>query len=238
MDGTILDTLEDLKDALNVSLSEFGYKGDFTAQETRRFFGSGARAAVARALAACHGIPEEILTRIGTADETAFGIPEETVAEVLAFYKPWYASHCDIRTGPYPGINDLIKSLSSAGILTAVVSNKPDPAVQSLCRDYFPGLFDCAAGEKDGVPRKPAPDMVLNALKAMGVSADESVYIGDSEVDIQTARNAGLDCICVDWGFRTRDQLVQSGAGTIVSACDEILNYFNAPRLACTPAKG
>ena len=222
MDGTILDTLEDLKDALNQSLKEFGYDADFTAQESRVFFGSGARAAVARALAACCGAAEDVIARIGTAEETAFGVDEETVADVLAFYKPWYATHCDIRTCPYPGVIDLIKALSSAGVKTAVVSNKPNPAVQSLCRDYFPGLFDYAAGETDGVRRKPFPDMVLNAMDALHVTADQAVYVGDSEVDVQTASNAGLDCICVDWGFRTREQLMKSGAETIASTCDEI----------------
>ena len=222
MDGTILDTLEDLKDALNHSLMEFGFEADFTAQESRAFFGSGARAAVARALAASCGAAEDVIARIGTADEVAFGVPEETVAEVLAFYKPWYAAHSDIRTCPYPGVIDLIAALTSAGVKAAVVSNKPNPAVQSLCRDYFPDLFDYAAGETDGVRRKPFPDMVLNALDALHVPAGQAVYVGDSEVDIQTAANAGLDCICVDWGFRTRKQLTASGAETIVSTCEEI----------------
>ena len=226
MDGTILDTLEDSKDALNYSLAKFGYRNNFTSQETRMFFGSGARAAVARALAACSGAPKELIESIGTKDEPAFGIPEEAISKVLAFYKPWYAEHCDIKTCPYPGIIDLVESLSTAGIKTAVVSNKPDPAVQALCRDYFPDLFDYAAGETDGVRRKPAPDMVLNAIDAMGVSPDRAVYIGDSEVDIQTAANAGLDCICVDWGFRTRDQLAHAGAKMIVSSCEEIRALF------------
>ena len=225
MDGTILDTLEDLADALNESLSRFGYEGNFTAPETRRFFGSGARAAVARAIAACHGLPEEILAKIGTAEETDFGVPENTINEVLSFYKPWYASHCDMKTCPYPGITALIRALTDAGIRTAVVSNKPDPAVQTLCRDYFPDLFDYSAGEKSGVRRKPYPDMVVNALDALGVPAEQAVYVGDSEVDIQTAANAGLDCICVDWGFRTKKQLTANGAEIIVSSCEELRDY-------------
>ena len=208
MDGTILDTLEDLKDALNHSLNEFGYPAAFTADETRLFFGSGARAAVARALTAAGGAPEDV------------------VEEVLAFYKPWYATHCDIKTQPYPGVIDLINTLKDAGVKVAVVSNKPDPAVQSLCRDYFPDLFDYAVGEKEGVKRKPSPDMVRSALAELGVPAEQAVYIGDSEVDIQTTQNAGLDCICVDWGFRTKKDLVRSGAKTIVSSCDEIRDIF------------
>lgn len=206
MDGTILDTLEDLRDALNHSLTEFGFRGEFTADETRPFFGSGAWAAVERALTAAGGAPEEV------------------VEEVLAFYKPWYASHCDIKTRPYPGVIELIRTLKDAGVKVAVVSNKPDPAVQSLCRDYFPDLFDYAVGEKEGVKRKPSPDMVRSALAELGVPAEQAVYIGDSEVDIQTAQNAGLDCICVDWGFRTKKDLVRSGAKRIVSSCDEMLS--------------
>ena len=208
MDGTILDTLEDLKDALNHSLNEFGYPASFTADETRPFFGSGARAAIERALTAAGGASEDV------------------VEEVLAFYKPWYASHCDIKTQPYPGVIDLINTLKDAGVKVAVVSNKPDPAVQSLCRDYFPDLFDYAVGEKEGVKRKPSPDMVRSALTELGFPAEQAVYIGDSEVDIQTAQNAGLDCICVDWGFRTKKDLIRSGAKTIVSTCDEIRNIL------------
>ena len=98
--------------------------------------------------------------------------------------------------------------------------------MQSLCRDYFPDLFDYAVGEKEGVKRKPAPDMVRSALAELGVLAEQAVYIGDSEVDVQTAQNAGLDCICVDWGFRTKKDLVRSGAKTIVSSCDEIRDIF------------
>ena len=127
---------------------------------------------------------------------------------------------------PFPGVIELIRTLKDAGVKVAVVSNKPDPAVQSLCRDYFPDLFDYAVGEKEGVKRKPSPDMVRSALAELGVPAEQAVYIGDSEVDIQTAQNAGLDCICVDWGFRTKKDLVRSGAKTIVSTCDEIRNIL------------
>ena len=94
--------------------------------------------------------------------------------------------------------------------------------MQTLCRDYFPDLFAYATGEKSGVRRKPDPDMVVNALDALGVPAEQAVYVGDSEVDIQTAANAGLDCICVDWGFRTKKQLTASGAEVIVSSCEEL----------------
>jgi phosphoglycolate phosphatase len=103
-----------------------------------------------------------------------------------------------------------------------VVSNKPDEAVQTLCSDYYEGCFDHAAGEKPGIKRKPAPDMIEAALEVMGVSADDAVYIGDTEVDIETASNSGLDCICVEWGFRPRRHLEACGAEIIVSSCEEL----------------
>ena len=207
MDGTILDTIEDLKDAVNHSLEHFGLRGGFTAEETYMFFGSGAREAVIRALTAAAG---------GAAPD------EADIGKVLAYYKPYYAAHCAVRTGPFPGIPELLAELRSRGIRTAVVSNKPDGAVRKLCGDYFPGCFDYAAGEIDGIRRKPAPDMVLRALEALGVPAGKTIYIGDTEVDIETAENSGLACLCLDWGFRTREQLTRSGAGQIVSTCEEM----------------
>lgn len=224
MDGTILDTIEDLKDALNYSMARFGHRADFAAQETCLFFGGGARVAVTRALAAEAGWSDKDILKIGTPEEPTGPVTdEETIQEILDFYKSYYAAHADIKTGPYPGIPQLLQRLAQLGVSTAVISNKPDPAVQSLCRDYFPDLFSYSAGEIAGIPRKPAPDMIHAALDKLGASPEETVYIGDSEVDIETARNAGLDCICVDWGFRTRDYLISSGAARIVSTCDELL---------------
>lgn len=223
MDGTILDTIEDLKDSLNYALGQFGHRADFTARQTCLFFGSGARVAVTRALSAEAGEPPEITGTIGTPeDRSAVRQYDKAVEEILDFYKDYYEKHCAIKTGPYPGIPELLQRLLENGVKTAVVSNKPDPAVQSLCREYFPDLFSYAAGESPGIPRKPAPDMIFRTLDALGVSAEEAVYIGDSEVDIETANNAGLDHICVDWGFRPRDLLVQSGAKRIVSTCDDL----------------
>ena len=223
MDGTILDTIEDLKDSLNHSLSRFGHRGDFTSEETCRFFGSGARTAVMRALLAESGASNEMIGLAGTPDAPELPISDSEVVEILRYYKPWYAAHCAIKTGPFPGIPELLRTLAKAGLATAVVSNKPDDAVQSLCEEYFPNLFDYAIGESAGIRRKPSPDMVWAALSSLGVRPEESVYIGDSEVDIQTAKNAGLACICVDWGFRSREVLVQNGAEMIVSSCDELM---------------
>jgi phosphoglycolate phosphatase len=171
--------------------------------------------------------PQEI-ELIGTPHEPELPFESCVADEILEYYKPYYAEHCAIRTGPYPGINALLSDLRNAGIKTAVVSNKPDEAVQTLCRDHFSGCFDHAAGEKPGIKRKPAPDMIIAALEEMGIASEDAVYIGDTEVDIQTARNSGLDCICVDWGFRSREQLLDCGAETIVSSCDEIEKIISA----------
>ena len=219
MDGTILDTIEDLTEAINYSMAHFGYRSDFSTEEAKRFFCNGARSAVASALTAAGAI---------SADPKAGGKESEDalVDEVLSYYKPWYAAHSDIRTGPYPGIVDLLKELKASGIRTAVVSNKPDPAVQKLCRVYFPDVFSFALGEIEGVPKKPEPDMIYICLKELGVSPAEAVYVGDSEVDIQTAVNSGLPCIGVDWGFRRRDELAE--ADRIVSTCDELAQAINA----------
>ena len=203
MDGTILDTIEDLTNAINHTLAHFGYQKTCSTTEAKGFFCNGARHAVASAMQAA-GAPTD----------------DDEVDKFLDYYKPYYASHSDIKTGPYPGIMDLMQRLAGAGIKTAVVSNKPDPAVQKLCETYFPGAFDFSLGERAGVPRKPAPDMIKLCLEELQVSREEAVYIGDSEVDVQTARNAGLACIGVDWGFRSRDAL--AGADKIVSDCEEL----------------
>lgn len=144
--------------------------------------------------------------------------------KIQEIYTPYYAAHCDIKTGPYAGILEVLEKLRAAGVKTAVVSNKPDIAVQKLVNDLFTGMFDLSVGEMDGVRRKPAPDMTEKALRDLG-TADKrkAVYIGDSEIDMQTAENSGLDCISVDWGFRGRKFLEEHKAKTIVSRPEEIL---------------
>ena len=134
-----------------------------------------------------------------------------------------YEVHCADFTRPYNGVKDLIKNLRNRGYKTAVVSNKADAAVQDLCIQYFPGLFDLAIGERPEIAKKPAADMVNLALEQLQVSKENAVYIGDSDVDVATARNSNLDMIAVDWGFRTRKFLMEQGAETIVSNPEEIL---------------
>lgn len=229
MDGTILDTIEDLKNALNHAVKHFGFRGDHDTKEVCRFFGSGAKAAIIRALLTEAGASEEAVERADSKDLTDFGISEDQIEEILVYYKPYYASHAAIETAPFPGIPELLKKLSENGIRTAVVSNKADRAVHDLCDKYFPGCFDYIIGETDGIRRKPAPDMLLAALDAMELSPEDAVYIGDSEVDVQTAQNAGLTCLCLDWGFRTREYLEDAGAETILSTCEELENAILHP---------
>ncbi len=202
LDGTILDTLEDLTDGVNYALSECGYPVR-TIEEVRSFVGNGIRKLIERAL------PSDT--------------PEAEIDRVHGIFSPYYKAHCDVKTRPYDGIPEMLQMLRDAGVLTAVLSNKGDFAVQPLIRQYFPDLFTIAFGERAGIPRKPAPDAVFEILERMGVDKSDTVYIGDSNVDIETAQNAGLPCICVDWGFRDRAQLIEAGADTIVSTPEELL---------------
>ena len=139
-----------------------------------------------------------------------------------------YDSHNAILTCPYPGITDLIRKLKDDGILTAVVSNKPDNSVVQLAEDYFGGQFDLAIGETDGIARKPAPDMNYLALRKLGVDVKDAVYIGDTEIDIRTAANTGMDLIMVEWGFRPKALLQSLGAEVFVSTADEIYSIIRA----------
>ena len=196
MDGTILNTLEDLTRTTNAALAEQGLP-QHTMDEVRRMVGNGIRRLIERA------VPE------GTA------VP--VIEETLAAFNRYYAVHCGDHTCPYPGVPELLESLRRAGVRTAVVSNKADYGVQELCRQYFPGLFDVAVGQRDGIRTKPAPDAVLAVLEQLAVPPERAVFIGDSDVDVLTARNAGLDCLAVDWGFRERAVLEQAGATAIFS---------------------
>ena len=223
MDGTILDTSEDLAAAINYALAKFGHRGDFPVEDVCLFFGSGAHTAVQRALAREAGMSREEILEIGSAVNGAVpGIDEEEVQRILEVYQPYYKAHNAIRTCAYPGIRDLLVRLREAGVLTAVVSNKPDNSVTQLAEDYFGGLFDLAIGETAGIARKPAPDMNYLILDKLGVSAEDAVYVGDTEIDIATARNTGMDLIMVSWGFRPVSYQKALGAKTIVDSAGEI----------------
>lgn len=205
LDGTILDTLEDLKESLNFALGHMGYP-ERTLEETRRFVGNGIRKLIERAVPA----------------KTA----EADIQKTHEVFLTHYGAHCADHTAPYPGIPAFLGELKAQGYLLAVVSNKADSAVQILCQRYFPKRFDCVFGERSGVRKKPAPDGVLEVLECLGVPRAQALYIGDSEVDIETARNAEMDCVLVDWGFRDRETLTRKGAEHIVSGCGEIWEYL------------
>ena len=202
LDGTILDTLEDLTNSVNYSLNKFGYPVR-TITEIRSFVGNGIKKLLERSA------PKEI-----TPDE---------LDNIHKIFTEHYAIHCKDNTKPYDGIIDVIKELRKAGLKTAVVSNKADYAVQLLCEQYFDGLFDMTVGAKDNVNKKPAPDSVNAVLDKLSISRTNAVYIGDSDVDIATAKNAQMDCICVDWGFRDVALLKENGATVIVSSPKELL---------------
>ncbi len=201
MDGTLLDTLADICSAANYTLRAMGYP-ERTLAEMRRFVGNGAEMQMRRALGAA-------------ADE-------ETVKRALEIYKPYYAAHCQVETRPYAGVTELLAALKREGFRMAVVSNKPDEAVKPLARQHFGTLLDAAMGETAQRRRKPAPDMVNDALAALGAEKAQAVYVGDSEVDIETARNAEIACISVCWGFRDREQLAQAGAEEIATDAREL----------------
>lgn len=205
MDGTILDTLEDLKDSVNYTLCECGYP-ERTYDEVRSFVGNGIRKLIERA------VPD--------------GTSLENIDNVHNAFTDYYKLHCADKTKAYDGIKPLISELRRNGIKTAVVSNKADYGVQELCREYFDGLFDYAVGEREGIRRKPAPDSVNEALRVLGFDKSDAVYIGDSDVDFETAKNAGLPCISVLWGFRDEDFLRKIGAKTFVSKPSEILDII------------
>ena len=201
MDGTVLDTLDDLCDSINHSLAEFSLP-QVSREHVRQCLGNGA------AFLVSHSIPA--------------GSSPELEADVLAFYKPWYDAHCLIKTAPYEGILPMMQSLKEQGLRLAIISNKPDRAVQELSDAFFPGLLELSVGESPSVRRKPAPDTVLKAASQIGLSVDQCVYVGDSEVDLQTARNAGMDCISVTWGFRDEAQLIEAGASVLVRTPEEL----------------
>lgn len=185
LDGTLLNTLEDLADGVNYALRQFGLP-ERTIEEVRQFVGNGAERLIRLVLPGTENDPDPL--------------------EVLHVFREYYNAHCQVKTRPYDGIMEALAALKERYPL-AVVSNKPDSAVKPLCDYYFPGLY--ARGESADCPRKPAPDMVFKAMEALGVEG--CVYVGDSEVDVRTARNAGVPCLSVLWGFRDREVMESAG---------------------------
>ena len=186
LDGTLLDTLDDLHNAVNHTMTQFGCPTR-TREEVRHFVGNGVDHLIRLSLP-------------GKADDPDFDT-------VCAAYRSYYNAHTQDKTAPYPGILDALKELA-AEYPVAVVSNKPDTAVKLLCQDYFGPIY--ALGQRSDIPRKPAPDMLFHAMAAIGI--ERCIYVGDSEVDVLTAKNAGIPCLSVTWGFRDKDTLAEAGA--------------------------
>ena len=201
LDGTLLDTLEDLADSTNYVLSLHSYPVR-TLEEVRRFVGNGIRRLIEQA------VPD--------------GASAEVVDTLFAQFIPYYKEHCADKTKPYDGIITLLQNLKQQGVKLAVVSNKAYYAVKELCDNYFPNLFEVSVGEREGIRRKPAPDTVNEVLQLLRIEKEQAVYIGDSEVDVETAKNADMDCIAVDWGFRDKDCLQEAGAKVIVSTTKQV----------------
>ena len=206
MDGTLLDTLTDMQAAVNYILEKYGYPTR-TLEEVRRFVGNGAGPLIHRAL------PQ--------------GVDPDREAEILADYRAYYQAHNCVETRPYDGIGPLLERLRQAGVRTAVVSTKPDRTTRTLAARFFPEL-DGAMGQREGIAPKPAPDMVRAALDQLHAAPEETLYVGDSEVDIQTAQNCTMKYIGVSWGFRGREKLLAAAPrATVVDRAEEILQGKN-----------
>jgi len=222
LDGTLLDTLTDLADSVNYALRQLGMP-EHTIDEVRLMVGNGVHKLMERA------VPD--------------GIRNRRFEEAFALFRSYYSKHSSDTTQPYDGIPELLLELKRHGCLTAVVSNKFNAATKALCKHFFPSTIDVAIGEHEaeGIRKKPAPDTVIEALRQLqqmpsasknslisdGNIHANAVYIGDSDIDILTARNSSLPCISVLWGFRSRQFLLEHGATTLVSHPAEILEYMN-----------
>lgn len=207
LDGTLINTLEDLKDSTNYALSCLNYPTK-TIDEICQFVGNGVAKLIERA------IPD--------------GKDNPDFQQCLETFKNHYSKNMYNKTAPYDKIPQILKTLKQKGYITAVVSNKFDMAVKELCSKYFPDLIDFAAGENEacGIRKKPAPDTVLKVLEKFNLTNNEAVYVGDSDVDIMTAKNSKMPCISVTWGFRNREFLIKHDAEIIIDSPDEIIDIL------------
>ena len=208
MDGTLLNTIEDLTDSVNYILDMYNMPQK-TVEEVMHFVGSGSGKLIERAIEG--GRENKLFDRI------------------LEDYEKYYCDHCNIKTGPYKHIPELLKELKARGYKLAIVSNKPMDAVKELAEKYFNEYVDTAIGVTKDLKRKPAPDECLEAMRELGVQKEECIYVGDSEIDHMTAQNTGLPCISCLWGFRTKEELLKAGAGsnTFVQDPLEILDILS-----------
>ena len=205
LDGTLLNTLEGLKNSTNFALKKFNCP-EITLEQTRSFVGNGVRKLIERAIQNGEQNPD--------------------FEKCLNTFKEHYSKTMYQKTVAYDGIEDMLTELKKRGIKTGVVSNKFDTAVKELCKNYFDGLIIVAIGESPNVRKKPAPDSVLKATKILGAKPENTLYVGDSDVDIQTAKNSNLKSVGVTWGFRDRELLEKEGADFIINTPCELLELI------------
>ncbi len=207
LDGTLLNTLEDLTDSVNYVMAQYGLPAH-TIEEIRNFVGNGAAKLMERS------VPQ--------------GRRNPQYDKMLEAFRAHYAAHCEDKVAPYEGIMELLETLHRQGFRMAIVSNKPDKAVKLLRNKFFAGNVEVAIGESAQIPRKPAPDMVYRALDELSSDVSHAVYVGDSEVDLQTAGNVPMKCVSVTWGFRTEEQLIAAGAAqeNMLKAPRELVSYL------------
>ncbi len=202
LDGTLLNTINDLADSTNFALEKNGYKKR-TVEEVRSFVGEGVRKLMVRAL------PKSV--------------DDSVIDQCIKDFKEHYSKNMRNKTAPYEGIMELLKTLKDNNMKVGVVSNKFDRAVKELCKDYFGDLVDIAVGEREGIAKKPAPDSVFEALRILDAKKEYVLYIGDSDTDMETAKNAGVDSVGVTWGFRDKELLIETGAKYIAEKPLDIL---------------
>ena len=214
LDGTLMNTLDDLHDSVSYALREAGLEPNLK-QDTRRYLGNGIRNLVNRSV------------------EQACPTADEALKEhVFETFRAYYVAHSMDKTAPYEGVEEMLKECKKRGFCTAIVSNKLAPAVKDLHKAFFADSIDVAIGETEMVRRKPAPDMVNEAIRQLSllhgreIQKSECIYVGDSEVDLKTAANARLPCIAVSWGFRDKDFLIEQGAKMIIDNPNELFEYL------------
>lgn len=205
LDGTLLSTLEDIMDSANHALRECGFP-ERNLKEINSFVGKGT----------------DYLMKKAVPTNT----PIDNLEKCTEIYRNHYKNNMDNKTAPYDGIIKMLEKLKNNGYKLAVVSNKFDSAVKELCKKYFSEYLEVAIGESADVKRKPAPDTALEAMKVLNSKKEDCIYVGDSDVDVKTAHNAGIECIGVSWGFRGRDVLEKEGANYIIDKPEEIFNII------------
>jgi phosphoglycolate phosphatase len=208
LDGTLLDTIGTITYFVNMTLEKYGFPKT-TEEECKYFAGNGARTLVARALNSKGAVPSG-----------------EEFEEIFKFYRNAYDENPLHLTGIFPGVSELLSKLKNSGIKLAVLSNKPDTAVRPIVEHFFPGVFDIARGGRDGIPLKPNPEAALNIADELSISPEECAFIGDSDVDIHTAKNAGMFSACVTWGYRPKNALLELCADAYADTPEDLEKIF------------